>query len=104
MIAQLLGAIHVQTIANVINYATSLVLTKWPTSLDRLKLWHALSTPVLDWSARLAVMPVVILFCTAALVPFGLVGWCSNTSPDVYQSYRSRIYQTPVIYEYSYDF
>lgn len=50
LIASGLGIIHVTAITQVYNFATRLILTGRPTSLDELALWLSLSTSSIDWS------------------------------------------------------
>jgi hypothetical protein len=83
IIASGLGAIHVQAIIQVFNFASRLILTRRPTSLDRLALWNLLNTKSIDWS------PVVIICYVVALAPQPL--WVGarrpNACADIYESH-----------------
>jgi len=50
--ALILGTIHANAIAQLINQGTRIILARQPTSLHQLKLWDALSTISLDLSVR----------------------------------------------------
>jgi hypothetical protein len=58
--ATILGTIHANAIAKLINQATRIILAGQPTSIHRLKLWYALSTISLDRSVRWTELPLVI--------------------------------------------
>jgi hypothetical protein len=73
IIASGLGAIHVNAIIQVFNFGSRLILTRRPTSLDRLALWNLLNTKSIDWS------PVVIICYVVALAPQPL--WVGALTP-----------------------
>jgi hypothetical protein len=63
--ATILGTIHANAIAKLINHGTRIILAKQATSLHRLKLWYTLSTISLDLSVQRAEKPLVILIYLA---------------------------------------
>ncbi|KAE9379747.1 hypothetical protein N431DRAFT_500228 [Stipitochalara longipes BDJ] len=58
--ASILGTIHANAIAKLINQGTRIILARQPTPLHRLKLWYVLSTVSLDWSFQGIEWPLVI--------------------------------------------
>ncbi|KAH0566072.1 hypothetical protein GP486_000537 [Trichoglossum hirsutum] len=79
IIAGLLGAFYVHTICQLLNFYSRISFTQRPMSLDRLKLWNALTTPSIDWSTSIKTLPIVVVFYLATLVPSAL--WAGALTP-----------------------
>jgi len=78
--ALILGTIHANAIAKLINQGTRIILARQPTSLHRLKFWYALSTISLDLSVRRFEKVLVIGFYVA-LSQGPSILWCGAIAP-----------------------
>ncbi|GFF54514.1 hypothetical protein IFM46972_10041 [Aspergillus udagawae] len=111
IVSTILSTIQIFALCRLINWATRILFRKWPTSLNVLGLWSAMSTPSINWALPLWMIVLSIVMVnlsavisalwTGALTPANSVAFNSTTLmvPDwsnttLIKEYPSEIDQT----------